>query len=141
MTYAQMFRTVAANYDLDWRMLAAQAYVESSFNPLALGNRGDLGLMQIMPTTWQEWSAAVDAVDPFDSYSNVLVAAVYLDYLRNTLAVRGYTEVEWTLVAYNWGLSQLNEFLDAGGSWDELDQSVQQYANDVLRIAESLPQN
>jgi membrane-bound lytic murein transglycosylase F len=141
MTYEQMFRTVAAYYDLDWRILAAQAYVESGFNPVALGSSGDLGLMQILPSTWQEWASQVDAVDPFDSYSNVLVAAVYLDYLRSTLTSRGYSEIQWSLVAYNWGLSQVNEFLDNGSTWDDLDEVRKNYARDILRIAESLPQS
>jgi len=31
--YAQMFQEIGTQYDLDWRMLAAQAYVESSLDP------------------------------------------------------------------------------------------------------------
>ena len=61
MTYAEMFQLVARQYDLDWRMLAAQAYIESNFDALALGNDGDLGLMQILPGTWREWAPTVDA--------------------------------------------------------------------------------
>jgi hypothetical protein len=139
ITYEQMFRTVAASYELDWRLLAAQAYVESSFNPVALGTRGDLGLMQVMPATWQEWAPRVSATDPFDSYSNVLVAAAYLAYLRDLLADRGYEGIEWALVAYNWGPAQLQEFLDAGRTWADLDAAQRKYAEDITGIAASLP--
>lgn len=139
MTYEELFRTIAQQYNLDWRMLAAQAYVESSFNPLALGNKGDLGLMQVLPSTWKEWAPRVDAADPFDSYSNVLVAAAYLDYLRTTFASQGYPEPEWMLIAYNWGPNQVRNFLNGGGELSHLDESLQKYARDVLRIAESLP--
>lgn len=50
-----MFRAIGRRYDLSWRMLAAQAYIESSFDSVALGDGGAMGLMQIMPNTWREW--------------------------------------------------------------------------------------
>jgi hypothetical protein len=139
MTYAQMFQDVAMRYDLDWRMLAAQAYIESGFDALALGNRGSMGLMQIQPQTWREWAPAISAVDPFDSYSNALVAGLYLDYLRRILSDRGYPQTEWMLVAYNWGPDQLLNYLGAGGDWASLPVQVRNYAEDVLRIAQTLP--
>jgi membrane-bound lytic murein transglycosylase F len=141
LTYAQMFQEVALRYDLDWRMLAAQAYVESRFDTLALGNDGDLGLMQVLPRTWKEWAPAVDVNDPFDAYSNVLVASIYLDYLRSNLSRNGYSEARWMLIAYNWGPEKLNTFLAEGNDWDDLPDSVRRYAGDILRIAESIPGN
>jgi soluble lytic murein transglycosylase-like protein len=140
LTYAQMFQEIARRYDLDWRMLAAQAYVESKFDTMALGRDGDLGLMQVLPRTWQEWAPAVDVDNPFDAYSNTLVAATYLDYLRNQLGQQGYPETRWMLVAYNWGPDKLSRFLADGNSWDNLPPSLQSYANEILRITESLPQ-
>jgi soluble lytic murein transglycosylase-like protein len=139
MTYAQMFQEVAQRYDLDWQLLAAQAYVESGFDSLALSSAGDMGLMQIRPTTWREWAPAVDASDPFDSYDNVLVAAAYLDHLRAQFAERGRLEQEWMLVAYNWGPDQVLDFLAGGGSWESLDPELRQYALDIQRIAASIP--
>ena len=139
LTYAQMFQEIALRYDLDWRMLAAQAYVESRFDTLALGSDGDLGLMQVLPRTWKEWAPAVDVNDPFDAYSNVLVAGVYLDYLRSYLGPSGASEVRWMLVAYNWGPDKLNTFLAEGNDWEALPENLKQYADDILRIAESIP--
>lgn len=139
MTYAQMFQAVGQRYDLNWRMLAAQAYVESSFDPLALGSHGDLGLMQIRPSTWQEWAPTVTAADPFDSYSNVMVAAVYLDYLRTTLTKEGHPEREWMLVAYNWGPDKVLQHLAKGGRWEDLAPERRRYAEEVLRLAETIP--
>lgn len=139
LTYAQMFQSVGAQYDLDWRMLAAQAYIESSFDALALSNAGAMGLMQVLPATWREWAPAVGASDPFDSYSNVQVAAVYLDYLRTQLARQGHPEKAWMLVAYNWGLDRVSDFLAAGGAWQELPDKRRKYAEDILRIAQTLP--
>ena len=139
LTYAQMFQSVGAQYDLDWRMLAAQAYIESSFDALALSSAGAMGLMQVLPGTWREWAPAVGASDPFDSYNNVQVAAVYLDYLRTQLAQQGHPEKEWMLVAYNWGLDRVNDFLASGGAWQDLPDARRKYAEDILRIAQTLP--
>ncbi len=139
MTYAQMFQEVGLQYDLDRRVLAAQAYVESRFDTLALGNSGDLGLMQILPGTWKEWSPVVDVNDPFDAYSNVVVAAAYLDYLRSLFSEHGLPEAQWMLVAYNWGPDKLIGFVDAGYEWDELDAGLRQYAVDILSIADTIP--
>lgn len=139
MTYAQMFQTIAAQYDLDWRILAAQAYVESGFDSLALSSAGAMGLMQVLPTTWREWAPVVGVNDPFDSYSNVQVAAIYLDYLRTQLARQGRPEKEWMLVAYHWGIDRLSAFLAEGGDWQTLPELHRRYAEDILRIARTLP--
>lgn len=139
LSYQQMFELIATHYDLNWRVLAAQAYIESGFDPLALGNGGAMGLLQIMPATWQEWAPQAAADDPFDAYHNTLVAALYLDFLRSELGQRGYGEIEWMLVAYNWGIDKLNEHLSMGQTWDTLPPVVRQYAEDVLRIAKTLP--
>ena len=138
-TYAEMFQSVAQRFDMDWRMLAAQAYIESSFDSLALSGSGAMGLMQILPGTWREWAPAVDAADPFDSRDNVLVAAVYLDWLRTRLAAEGRNGKEWMLVAYNWGPDRLDEFLEGGGEWEALPDVRRQYAEEILRIAQTIP--
>jgi membrane-bound lytic murein transglycosylase F len=139
MTYAQMFQDVALQYDLDWRLLAAQAYVESAFDSLALGSQGDMGLMQVIPSTWREWAPVVGVNDPFDAYSNTLVAATYLDHLRSLLAERGYSQAQWMLVAYNWGPDKLLDFLAGGGAWEQLPEERQKYAADILGIARTIP--
>ncbi|RIK39299.1 MAG: hypothetical protein DCC55_18490 [Chloroflexi bacterium] len=138
-TYQQMFEEIALQYDLNWRVLAAQAYLESGFDSLALSNSGAMGLMQILPGTWREWAPAVAANDPFDAYSSALVAAVYLDHLRSELGKRGHPQIEWMLVAYNWGIDRLVEHLEAGRTWDDLPATSRQYAEDILRIAQTIP--
>jgi soluble lytic murein transglycosylase-like protein len=140
MTYGQMFKEVASHYDLDWRLLAAQAYLESGFDSMAVSDKGYLGLMQIHPNTWGEWAPKVNVSDPYDAYSNVLVGAAYLNYLRTLLSARGLPQQQWMLVAYNWGPEKLFAHLDSGGKWDTLDAEVRQYADDVLRIAATIPQ-
>ncbi len=139
MTYQQMFQEVATRYDLDWRLLAAQAYIESGFDSLALGNNGDMGLMQILPGTWKEWAPVVNVNDPFDAHSNALVAATYLNHLRDVLGKQGHSQPEWMLVAYNWGPDKVNDHLAAGGSFETLPEVRKNYALDILRVAQTIP--
>ena len=84
------------------------------------------------------WAPVAQAEDPFDAYSNTLVAAVYLDYIRAYLGARGYPQAEWMLVAYNWGPDKVNTFLEDGNGWEDLPQSLQVYASEILRIADTL---
>jgi hypothetical protein len=139
LTYGQMFQEIALEFDLDWRLLAAQAYVETGLDALALGNDGDMGLMQVLPGTWREFAPKVGAADPFDAYSNTLVASVYLDYVRGELGKRGYPQAQWMLVAYNWGPDRLITFLEEGGTWEGLPAVRQQYATDIIKIARTIP--
>lgn len=132
ITYEQMFREIAQRYDLDWRLLARQAYRESALDPQALGRDNDMGLMQILPSTWDEWAPHVDVSDPFDPYSNVLVGAAYLAFLRDYFASMGYSESHWMLVSYNWGPNNLQLLLNGGGGWNDIPTSVQNYALDIL---------
>ena len=49
--YDSLFKKYATLYRLDWRLLAAQAFVESRFNPQAKSWVGAVGLFQVMPRT------------------------------------------------------------------------------------------
>lgn len=46
--FEDVFRAAGARHGLDWRLLAAHAFVESSFNPKARNPEGSDGLMQIL---------------------------------------------------------------------------------------------
>ena len=62
------------------------SYRESRFNAQAIGQQGEIGLMQIKPSTWQEWSPKLGPIDPYDPYSNVLVGTAYLMPQREHIA-------------------------------------------------------
>lgn len=137
VTYEEMFKEVAQQYDLDWRLLAEQAYRESCLNYLALGDAHELGLMQILPSTWNEWAPEVGVTDPWDPYSNVLVAAAYLSFLREYLSEMGYPQDYWMLVAYNWGPNNLYQLFESGGGWAQVPAVTRQYTLDILKASET----
>ncbi|HHM23813.1 MAG TPA: lytic transglycosylase domain-containing protein, partial [Bacteroidetes bacterium] len=49
--YDPIIKKYSRRYGFDWRLIAAQIFVESRFNPRALSHRGAVGLMQILPST------------------------------------------------------------------------------------------
>jgi soluble lytic murein transglycosylase-like protein len=139
MTYEEMFREIAPQYGLDWHLLAQVAYQESRFNPRAVGKDDDTGLMQIIPSTWNEWAPKVGVSDPFDPYSNVHVAAAYLAFLRKYFTEMGYPEDRWMLVAYNWGPDNLRRLLEDGGGWEQVPEKRRRYALRILRAVSDTP--
>jgi soluble lytic murein transglycosylase-like protein len=132
LTYEEIFQKIALQYGLDWRILAALAYQESRMNPLAMGRDNDMGLMQILPSTWNEWAPKVGVSDPFDPYSNALVAAAYLAYLRDYCRVRGYGEMHWMLIGYNWGPQNLRQLFESKGGLAEVPEKQRQYASVIM---------
>lgn len=52
--YDALLQQRSAQYGLDWRLMAAQAYQESRFDPAAKSWVGAQGLFQVMPSTGKE---------------------------------------------------------------------------------------
>ena len=132
MTYAEMFTEIAQKYGLDWRLLAEQAWAESRLDPLAVGKANDMGLLQIIPSTWDEWAPRIGVVDPFDPYSNVLLAAAYLAFLRDYVARFGLQDFYWVLLAYNWGPGNVRRLMEAKGGWLDVPASRREYAVSIV---------
>lgn len=137
MAYEDLFRKIGAEYGIDWRLLAQQAWRESRFNPLAVGAANDMGLMQIIPATWDEWAPKVGVFDPFDPESNIRVAAAILSYLRTTLTRLGRPEPYWWLTAYNWGIGNVTRLLKNNGTWDQVPAERRAYATEIILAAEA----
>ncbi len=133
MTYKEMFQEIGPQYDLDWRLLAAVANKESRMDPVAMGKDYDMGLMQIIPTTWNEWAPQVGVSDPFDPYSNILVGTVYLAYVRDYAKTKGYEEPQWMLVGYNWGPDNLRKLAEDNGDWSQVPAPQRRYALEILQ--------
>lgn len=133
-SYDALFQAAARQHHFDWQLLARLAYLESRFDAEAVGAKGELGLMQIHPSTWQTWALKVGVTDPFDPQSNILVGTTYLAHIRDRLTREGYGEVKWMLAAYNWGPENLQQLFKSGGGWSEVPLKTRQYA---LRISQS----
>ena len=103
--YDDLVRKYAEVYSFDWRLIVAQMYQESRFNPQAISFKGAEGLMQMMPSTAQDIGAR-----NLDNPANSIQAGVkYLSMLRdqfeNDLLLEDRT---WfTLASYNAGFGRV----------------------------------
>lgn len=77
--YDDMVKEVAIELGWDWRLLSAQIYKESQFNPKAVSWAGARGLMQLMPNTAQ----AHGAQNPHDPRQNLNAGKKHLMWLEN----------------------------------------------------------
>ncbi len=139
LTYTEMFQEIADLYGMDWRQLVAHAQRESRLDPNAQGGSGEYGLMQILPTTWNEWAPLVEVSDPWDPYSNILVGAAYYSYIHSYFSDLGYADPQWSLAAYNWGPERTLGLLDSGGDWFALPLPQRMYVADILIGMENAP--
>lgn len=135
ITYGDLFRTVGEQTGIDWRLLAALAFRESRMDPSALGRDGDMGLMQILPATWDEFAPDAAAANPFDPRQNVQVSAAYLVYLQDFLLGLETNDLRWVLVAYNWGPERVRQLLAGGGRWEDVPAPQRRYVDDILYTA------
>ena len=77
--YDDLIKENAKDLGWDWRLLAAQIYKESKFNPTAVSWAGAKGLMQLMPNT----SQAHGVTNPDDPVQNIGAGKKHLKWLQN----------------------------------------------------------
>ncbi|MDO9567560.1 MAG: membrane-bound lytic murein transglycosylase MltF [Candidatus Desulfaltia sp.] len=65
--YSQLIKDVASKYGFDWRLIAAQIYQESHFNPEATSRSEAFGLMQLTVPT----ADSLGVNDVFDPVQNI----------------------------------------------------------------------
>lgn len=99
----------AKRYDLPERLIRAVMHVESAADVRALSPKGAMGLMQIMPTTWEELRVKHGlGTDPFNPRDNILAGAAYLREMLDRFGPTGF------LAAYNAGPQRYQEHLSTG---------------------------
>ena len=93
----------ARNIGWDWKLMAAQCYQESAFDPHAVSWVGAQGLMQIMPATAEQMGLKGDEV--FEPQKNLAAAAKYILALQGKFKdiPEGKDKICFVLAAYNGG--------------------------------------
>jgi soluble lytic murein transglycosylase len=110
---AQAIIDESLKYEFDPVFLMSIIQGESSFNPRQIGGVGEIGLMQIRPSTgqWmaeltkQEWHGKKTLFDPI---SNIKIGAAYLNYLRDKFD----NHAQLYLAAYNMGQRKVASILE-----------------------------
>lgn len=120
----------------DWRLMAAQCYQESAFDPNAVSWAGARGLMQIMPSTAQHLNLPMEQI--YHPEKNIQAAARYLRELEYKFSdIQPRTERMWfALAAYNGGAGHIQDARtlarQAGKNanrWDEVKHFVLRLSN------------
>jgi membrane-bound lytic murein transglycosylase F len=105
--YRPYFYEAQAQTGIEWRLLAAVAYQESQWDPVATSETGVRGLMQLTEDTARKLGVA----DRLDAKSSALGAARYLRELKEKLPARiGEPDRTWlALAAFNIGIAHLED--------------------------------
>jgi len=108
--YDEIFKAKGKEYNLDWRLLAGIAYIESNFNHAVVSTKGPIGLMQLMPATARIFDHEPE--DVIDPELNVDLACQLLNriILRVRKRVPGVSDEDlicFSLAGYNAGLAHV----------------------------------
>lgn len=107
--YDKLFMTYAPQARLDWRLMAAQCYQESTFDPKAHSWAGACGLMQIMPRTADHLGLPRNKM--YDPEANIAAAGKYLQELSGYFNdIRDRKErINFVLASYNGGYHHIRD--------------------------------
>ena len=106
--YDSLFRVHAERIGWDWRLMAAQGYVESQFNNDVVSWAGARGLMQIMPSTARAYD-----VDPNTLEDPAISISLAADVIKATedMLVKHVEDpkerLKFTVAAYNSGIGHI----------------------------------
>ncbi|MFT5502981.1 MAG: membrane-bound lytic murein transglycosylase F [Gammaproteobacteria bacterium] len=105
--YDKLIRKYANQFGFDWRLITAQMYQESGFDPQAKSPAGATGLMQLMPRT----ASSIGVKNIKDPAGNINGGVKYLSWLRDRFdAELPIGERLWfSLAAYNAGLGHVHD--------------------------------
>jgi membrane-bound lytic murein transglycosylase F len=109
--YDDLFRQIAEEENLDWRLISAIAYNESRYQAHLVSPRGARGLMQVMPATARAFEVPVDEL--LDPETNVRAAVKLIRRIEKTLhfspETSGNDRTNIMLACYNGGIGHVTD--------------------------------
>lgn len=108
-SYDIYFKQFGEEFQIDWRLLAAVSYQESTFNPEGTSWAGATGLMGLMPATAA--SLGVESAEILDPATNIRAGAAYLRELLTIFqSIPSPQErLKMALAAYNGGIGHISD--------------------------------
>lgn len=93
--------------NIDWRLIAALAYQESHWNPMATSPTNVRGIMMLTEDTAER----MDVTDRLDARQSILAGARYLSILKDTLPsrIKEPDRIWIALAAYNQGYGHIED--------------------------------
>lgn len=106
--YDNIFKKYAPRIGWDWRLMAAQAYVESKFKPNARSWVGARGLMQIMPSTARGYRTSVARLGNPETSVDVATKLINdLDSYLVKYVPNDKERLKFVIAAYNVGIAHV----------------------------------
>ena len=99
--YDHLIKKYSKQYNLDWRLMAAQAFRESGFNPRSRSWAGAEGLFQLMPRTAQE--LGFEDIASIDSNIHAGIRYMSLLLSRTDPRISLKHRIRFALAGYNAG--------------------------------------
>jgi hypothetical protein len=108
--YAAAISEATTRFGIPAAWIRAVIRVESGGDPHAISPAGAVGLMQVMPSTWEALTARhALGRDPFDTRANILAGTAYLREL-----IDRYADLPTALAAYNAGPARVDAWRTRG---------------------------
>lgn len=107
--YDAHFKKYSKQTGWDWRLVAAQCYQESCFDPMAVSFAGAKGLMQIMPKTAEH--LGLPLADIHNPEKSIAAACKYIVELTGTFSdvPDDYERQNFVLASYNGGSGHVRD--------------------------------
>lgn len=109
--YSSMINNAANKHGLSAGLISSMMDAESGGDPNARSSAGAGGLMQVMKPTWDGLSKG----DRFDPNTNIDVGSKYMAQQLNKYSKYGDDALKISLMAYNWGPRNTDNWLKNGG--------------------------
>jgi membrane-bound lytic murein transglycosylase MltF len=109
MRVVQLFRKYSDQYNLDYLLMAAQAYQESQLNHNARSAVGAVGIMQVMPSTGKELNVGdIRQLEP-NIHAGVKYMRVTADTFFKNEPMDSLNKALFTFAAYNAGPGRVRQ--------------------------------
>jgi membrane-bound lytic murein transglycosylase F len=134
--YDHFFQQYSQPIRWDWRLMAAQCYQESTFDPKAVSFAGAKGLMQIMPATADLLGLSRDQM--YDPEQNIAAAAKYLGQLEGKWSdIKNRSErTNFILASYNGGIHHIRDAMALAQRDGKNPHSWREVSEYVLKLAQ-----
>lgn len=131
-----LFKKYAPKARIDWRLMAAQCYQESCFDPKAHSWAGACGLMQIMPSTAADLGLTMSEI--YSPEPNIAAAAKYMNQLQNDFhdISNQQDRICFALAAYNGGEKHVRDAMALASKYGRSPQHWRTVQEFILKLSE-----
>ena len=110
MLYSAEISAASEEFSVSQELIYAMVRTESGFDPTAKSKAGAMGLMQLLPSTFEEVAGRLkEAPEPamiYDPLYSIRYGAFYISYL-----IRCFGNEEAAIAAYNAGMGNVRSWL------------------------------